>query len=308
MLDARERLALLAQVQGQRRLGGDEAARAHGPGAADDDAVAPLPLVEQRERQPRRVEGLVHRPADEARDAVEVEHRRHGAGEPLDGALDVEALAEEDPVHHALGADVDGVEEQHDGERQHHGRGERARAHPEPGEDHVEQRDGPGVGRDHDTGHQPVDGAEADDGAHVEEVVAHHGVGHGQGEEDVELPEQGQVRHRHARHGLEGRAHHGSELAHGEPREQHPGALAAESAVEPRSAVVASAAIRRTRDETQYTAAAVGISTSSLGGTPVWRVWRRTARSAETPYASQMTRGWRRDHGRRSGKLCARCR
>src|SRR3989304_6224029 len=42
------------------------------------------------------------------------------------------------------------------------------------------------------------------------------------------------------------------------------------SAVDPRSAVVASAAISRTRDETQYTAAAVGISTSSLGGMPGW--------------------------------------
>ena len=58
--------------------------------------------------------------ADEAGDAVEIEHGRHGAGQPLDGALHVEPLAEEEPVDHPLGARVDRVEEEHDGEGEHH--------------------------------------------------------------------------------------------------------------------------------------------------------------------------------------------
>ena len=99
------------------------------------------------------MKGLVHRPADETGDAIEVQHRGHGPGEPLERALDVEALAEEQAVHHALGADVERIEKQDDRERQHHGRGERARPHPEPREDQIEQRDGPRVRRDHHTGH-----------------------------------------------------------------------------------------------------------------------------------------------------------
>ena len=55
------------------------------------------------------------------------------------------------------------------------------------------------------------------------------------------------------------------------------------SALDPPYAVIASATIRTTSDETQYTALTIGISTSRLGEAPAWPIWRRRASTAEAP-------------------------
>jgi len=160
------------------------------------------PIGQHGESEAQGMEGLVHRARYEPRDAIEVEHGGHGAGQPLERALEIEALTEEEAVDHALSARVERVEEEHYGEAEDHCGGERARAHAEAGEDDVEEGNGGHVRGDDHAGDHDIDAAEPDHRAHVEELVAHHGVGHGEGEDEVELPEEREIGHRHARHRL----------------------------------------------------------------------------------------------------------
>ena len=251
------------------------------------------------------MEEVVDGSDDQGPDAVEVAYRRHAVGQALEGSLDVAALPKEHAVDHLLGPAVDRVQEQHDDE------GEDESRHDGPGSDSkrregdVEERDDPGIRQGHETGDDPIDRPRPDHRAQVEEVVPDHGVGHGEREQDIEPPEQVQVRNRDAEDRLRRRAEHGQELTHGEAQHEHPRPLA-----EQRSRSHEARPAER-HDEQDQRRAPVHRREGGNEQEPVGRSGRYPAHEGRDDQrrqsvGSQTALGWRRTMPRRWGKVSAR--
>ena len=120
---------------------------------------------------PRRVEVLLHGAGQEGDDPPEVEEPGHQLRHPLDRALDVHALPEEDPVHHSLRAHVDRVEEEHDAEGHDGGRHDGRAGDLEARQDEVQEHDRARIAQDAESGHRRVDGARPHRRPEIEEVV-----------------------------------------------------------------------------------------------------------------------------------------
>ena len=73
-------------------------------------------------------------------------------------------------------------------------------------EEEIEAGQEPDISERHQARHDRIDRAHADRRADIEELIAHDGVGHGGGEDEVELQHEVQIRHRGAGDDLRGGA------------------------------------------------------------------------------------------------------
>ena len=172
------------------------------------------------------MQDLVDGAGDQRGEAVELERGGHGVGQPHERLPRVVALSKEEPVDQRLRPRVHAVHQEDDHERHQQRRHHARHGEVEPREQHVEPGQQARVAEGDGGGDHGVHGARAHDGADVEELVAHDGVGHRQREDEGQPPQLGEVGDRLVQHDLGRGAEDGQQVPDAEAGEQDPRPLA----------------------------------------------------------------------------------